>query len=477
MNHANTHSRPNVLFVMADQHRASATSCYGNRDIRTPNIDALARSGAHAAFCFSNAPLCCPYRATLMTGNYAHRVGVPTNYQTLRPLGPLLAEQFRAAGYAAGYVGKFHAYFPSGNRNEDDRLNGYTPPEGRLGFLDFWRGMNDGHSYHEWLSYIDDRREPVPMHRFQADVQAEQAVEFLQRQATTAPAQPWFLCVSFAPPHPPFDCPPQYPPHYEHAAIPGNVPEGICAGYARKNIARYYGLIEAVDENLGRLMATLERLGQAENTVVVYTSDHGELLAAHGYMGHKRWPYDESIRVPLAVRWPGRIAAGRILQKPVAAIDLYPTLLGLAGLTIPGHVDGRSAAQALLTGDESDREEFVYCAMHYAYVPWPGWKAIRSSRWLYAEAHRRPWLLFDHQTDPLEQHNLLGDPQWNRQARELGAVLQERMRAAGDAWEFRLETGDADDYNRNDTDKMKTNDLGTDWPGGPRGYTFASSGV
>lgn len=462
--------RPNVLFIMADQHRASATGCYGNNDIRTPHMDQLALAGARVPFCFSNAPLCCPYRASLMTGNYAHRVGVPTNYQTLRPQGPVLAEAFGAAGYATGYVGKFHAYFPTGNRAQDDLLNGYTPLEGRLGFKDFWRGMNDGHSYHDWLCYQDEQREPIHMNRFQVDVQADQAMEFLQHQTSTQPGRPWFLCVSWAPPHPPFDCPPQYPLHYANAAIPANVPPGICDNYARKNIAKYYGLIESVDVNLGRILAELDRLQLSDDTIVVYTSDHGELLASHGYMGHKRWPYDDSIRVPLLVRWPGRIASGQTLQRPVSTIDLYPTLLDLAGLAVPGHVDGRSAAGALRGAPESTRDEFVYCAMHYAYVPWPGWKALRSPRWLYAEAHAKPWLLFDLENDPLEMHNLVDDPAQADHLADLRLLLARRMHQAGDAWDFRLETGDCDDYNGSASDKMQTNDLGFDWPGGPRPY-------
>ncbi|MFH1377279.1 MAG: sulfatase [Planctomycetota bacterium] len=457
--------KPNILFVFADQHRAVSTGCYGNQDVITPNIDRLSESGARALNAISNSPLCCPYRASLMTGRYAHTVGMPTNYQTLNFDGKFLAEALRDAGYQTGYIGKFHLYFPTGDRSEDEKENGFVPRDKRCGFLDYWRGINDGHQYYDWFYYEDDNPEPINSKRFQPDVQAEQAIDFIRTRGQGG--SPWCLFLSFAPPHPPFATPDEYIRHYPNAAIPKNVKDGAPYQYAQKNVAKYYGLIEAVDWNFGRILDELRQQGLDDNTIVVYTADHGEMLGGQGYMGHKRWPFDESVRVPFVIRWPGHIPAGREIRKPLSAIDIMPTLLGLAGLSPQHPTDGRSAASAFLDGDESGMDEFSYCTMHYSYVPWPGWKAVRSERYLYAEAHGKPWLFYDRASDPLEMNNLIDNPDYADIQSSLKKTLERKMESARDSWDYRLDTGDYGDYKDSDAPKVKDNYLGYPWPGMP----------
>jgi arylsulfatase A-like enzyme len=457
--------RPNILFVFGDQHRAITTGCYGNREIRTPTIDRLAQEGMRATTAISNAPLCGPYRASLMTGMYAFKCGMPTNFQTFRPPVPCLGEVFKRAGYATGYVGKQHLYFPTGNREVDGRPEAnseFVPPEFRCGF-DYWRGINEGHDFHDWHYYNQDDPAPVHCTRYQPEMQVDQALDFIREQSGRD--KEWCLFVSWTPPHPPFIPPAGYAEKYPSPAFPANVPQGKPLDYARKSGPKYYGLIDSLDEALGRLLQGLAKIGAAEETIVVYTADHGEMLAAHGYMGHKRWPYDESLRVPFVMRWPGRIQAGRLIQKPLSAIDIYPTLLELAGIPLPQAVDGKSAASAILTGDESDREQFAFCQMHYSYVPWPGWRALRSNRYLYARIVDGPWLLFDHQTDPLEQNNVVNDRGYRPLREELDALLLQRMAENGDSWSFRIDTGDWNDYNDPKSDKIMINDMGYTWPG------------
>jgi arylsulfatase A-like enzyme len=465
--------RPNILFVFADQHRAATTGCYGNREIRTPNIDALACDGALARTAISNAPLCGPYRACLMTGMYSYKSGMPTNFQPFNPPGPCIGDMFRNAGYRTGYVGKLHLWFPTGNRELDNRPEvnlEFVPPGKRCGFDDYWRGINEGHDFHDWHYYVQD--DPIPVHstRYQAEVHVDQALDFIREKESNQ--REWCLFLSWTPPHPPFNPPAGYAERYPHVTLPANVPAGKPRDYFQRTAARYYGLIESVDEQLGRLLKGLADCGAAENTIFVYTADHGEMLAAQGYMGHKRWPYDDSLRVPFVVRWPGHVKPGSTLNKPLSAIDIYPTLLELAGIPIPPGLDGKSAARALLTGDESNRDEFAYCCMHYCCVPWPGWRALRSQRYLYARTVDSPWLLYDLQTDPLEQNNLIAQPAFAALRAQFDVMLTQRMSSAGDSWTLRLDTGDAADYADATSPKVRENDMGYPWPGGPYDYKY-----
>ena len=188
------------------------------------------------------------------------------------------------------------------------------------------------------------------------------------------------------------------------------------------------------------------------------------MLGAHGYRGNKRWPYDASLRVPLLVRYPGHIDAGATLERPVGTPDLFPTLVDLADLSVPQGLDGRSAAHALLTGDESDRDEYAYCTMPYAYVPWPGWRALRSARHMYAATQEGPWLLYDMADDPWEARNLVEDPAHGDTVTEFDSLLTERMGQTGDSWGYRVDSGDWALW-QPATSKMRANDLGVPWPG------------
>jgi arylsulfatase A-like enzyme len=463
-------TRPNILFIYSDQHRAVSTGCYGDAAIRTPTIDLLARQGVLALNAISNAPLCGPYRARLMTGMYSHRCGMPTNFQTFKPPVPCIGEVFRAAGYATGYVGKLHLYFPTGDRATDSKGDSeWVPPGQRCGF-EYWRGINEGHNFHDWHYFNQDDPAPVHSTRYMPEVQVDQSLEFIREQQ--ARRKEWCLFLSWTPPHPPFVPPQGYAEKYPHLSPPRNVPAGRPQAYFKSAASRYYGLIDSLDEALQRLLDGLKACGAEQDTIVVYTADHGEMLAAHGYMGHKRWPYDESLRVPFVIRWPGRIPAGKTIRRPLSAIDIYPTLLELAGINIPSGIDGRSAARALLTLDETDRDEFAYCHMHYTYVPWPGWRALRSDRYLYARTVDSPWLLFDRHDDPLEMKNLVNSPAHRALRQDLDSMLARRMKDAGDSWDLRLDSGDYEEYATVKSLKQLDNDMGFAWPGGPHPFDY-----
>ena len=452
-----TSLKPNVLFVFSDQHRAVDMSCYGNTALPTPNFDRLAAAGVRADCAVSNTPVCCPFRASLMTGMYAFKIGMPSNYQPLDSKGPFVAEHFRQHGYRCGYVGKWHLHFPTGDIQQDRESGSFVPPGQRLGFDDFWAASNSGHNYHNW-KYFRDTHEPIHSARYQPDEQVDLALSFIETQAATP--DPWCLFLSWGPPHTPFDPLPAYRKAHQDKALRANVPAGPASDFARENQPGYHGLIASLDNAFGRLMVGLEAAGQLDNTIVVYTSDHGEMLGSHGCRGNKRWPFNEAVRIPLIVRYPGVIPAGTTTNQAVSVIDFFPTLCELAGLDIPAGLDGISAAPLFRNGRDERREAFAYCPMHYAYVPWPGWRAVVNAQWTYAETVDGPWVLFDNVRDPLQLHNLVHEASAAATLQSLREVLRQRMQTAGDSWEFRRDFGDYRNWNLLTSSHVSKRDFG-----------------
>ncbi|MCA1809541.1 MAG: sulfatase-like hydrolase/transferase, partial [Lentisphaerae bacterium] len=284
-----------------------------------------------------------------------------------------------------------------------------------------------------------DEPEPVECSRYQPEEQVDLVLSFIGRQSSAD--SPWCMFLSWGPPHGPFDPPPTYRAAHDGKPLRANVPPGEGTDFARKNQPGYHGLIASLDVSFGRLMDGLEASGQADNTIVVYTSDHGEMMGSQGCRA-KRWPHDESIRIPLIVRYPDVIPAGTSTDQPVSAMDFFPTLCDLAGLTVPPDLDGVSAATLFRNGRDEHREEFAYCPMHYGHVPWPGWRAVVNARWTYAETIDGPWVMFDNLNDPLQMHNLVNIPAASSDLQFLRDVLRTKMQEAGDSWDFRLDTGD-----------------------------------
>jgi arylsulfatase A-like enzyme len=217
-------------------------------------------------------------------------------------------------------------------------------------------------------------------------------------------ARPFCLFLSWGPPHTPFKAPKEYD-HYRDLKPPPNVPRNKYA----KEREQYYGLIEAIDVQFGRLMAELDKLGLADSTIVVYTSDHGEMMGAHGDL-KKYQPFTEASQVPLIVRWPGRVRAGLRLDAPIGVVDLFPTLAGLAGIGAVRGPDGTDRSAWLTGKAEPTGEEAVFLLLDQGRGTTPGpWRGVRTARYNYARLRDRPFVLFDLQQDPYEMSNLVAE--------------------------------------------------------------------
>lgn len=416
--------RPNILFLMPDQHRYHAMGCAGNPDVKTPNIDKLASQGVLMLNTIANTPVCCPARANILTGQYAHRNGMVANDLRLREGGVSLAREFAAAGYRTGFVGKWHL-------DGGPRLPGFVPPGERRHGYEFWAANQCSHAHFD-NTYFRDTPEPIRLGKFESEGWADLGVEFLE--AARSDKRPFYLTIQWGPPHDPYKAPEQYRRMYDASKLAMR-PNWQAAAKApgREEIAHYYGMVTSLDDQVGRLMAKLEELGLAEDTVVIYSSDHGDMLGSHGQR-LKRKPWEESIRVPGIVRWPGRIKAGTKNDAIFTHVDFAPTMLGFAGLKAPRTMQGLDLSE-VIRGRSSKSPESAYLAIHGTYQgdDTPGaWRGIRTRTHVYARFKDKPWVLYDIEKDPYELKNLVNSSP--ALVKEMEAKLARRMKATGDSW-------------------------------------------
>jgi arylsulfatase A-like enzyme len=469
----NPSKHPNVLLLFADQHRASAIACYGDPNVRTPNFDKLANTGVRMNAAMSNTPVCCPFRACLMSGLYSSHHGMMSNYTNFLPKGPLMAETFKKAGYQTGYIGKWHLEFPSHTKLFPNKYPGahenFIPPERRFGY-DWWRMGHNNHQHFEYSFFVQDAQNPTqPKKGWQPTAFTDLAIDFIKSQKQKD--SPWFLTVSYGPPHTPYKAPETFTKNYDgdKLILSPNVPEGKAEIFARKNLPEYYGMIESLDVEVGRLMNLLDDLGISDNTIMLYTSDHGDMMGAFGCKV-KRWPHDESARIPFLIRYPDVLPATKVVHDPIGAIDFFPTLAGLSNLQVPNGLDGVNYANYLTGKAKTPPRDYTFSQMHYGYVPWPGWRSLRTKEFHYAETMEGPWLLFDVREDPHQINNLVDKEEYANVVKKMQNHLKQIMEECGDTW---LETKITADYgNQGDitnwqpgTNKLNQINLGADWPG------------
>ncbi len=402
----------NILFVFSDQHRRCDLGCYGNPDVISPHLDRFATDALQFSQCISNAPVCVPARGTLMSGLYALNHGAITNDLPVRTDLESVACVLNRAGYHTGYIGKWHlGGIPRDQAIEEGR---------RLGFKE-WKVCNCDHSYLDSY-YYDEQNTRHDISGYDAETYTSLAVDFIRRNGTA----PWGLWLSWGPPHDPyFDVPERYLELYRNRSVGlrDNVPERIIdkleePEWTREQVEEklkgYYAHITALDEQFGRLLAALEETGQLDNTLIVYTSDHGDMLGSQGW-SNKQLPFEESIGVPLLARLPGVISTG-ICEELIGLVDLPVSLMGLLGCPLSAP-DGHDL-QALFRGEKTRGQEACYI---FDLVPChqsmdrgtDAWRGVRTDGHTYAcHADGTPWLLFDNKNDPLQLHNLIEDKQY-----------------------------------------------------------------
>ncbi len=422
--------RPNVVIVFADQLRAQALGSAGNPVVHTPRLDELANEGVRFTRSVCTQPVCTPSRAALLTGRFPHNTTVERNGDLLPTEARTIAEVLGDEGYATGFIGKWH--LNGGTRSFRGRKNspearGFVPlGDSRQGF-DFWAAKETGHVYCR-ARYFMDTPETIEVERYAPEVETDLAIDFIQRNRE----QPFCLVMAWGPPHDPYVPPAEWDTYTPGQIEPRpNVPNRL-RGWTRKATARYYGLVSSLDHQMGRLLDALDAAGLAEDTIVVFTSDHGDMLGSHGHE-LKQKPWRESLEVPLLLRFGRDVPGGTPLDVPVSTVDVTPTVLGLCGVEGPADMDGVDLSP-LLRGEGGEEPDSVFVMNSGKGRNGLGaeWRGVVTKQHAYFQTRRGGWLLYDHDADPYELTNLL----------EVEANVALRDQLSDRLARWRTETGD-----------------------------------
>lgn len=449
--------RPNVLLVISDQQRPDTLGFRGQTPCRTPNMDRLAREGISFDRALTPCPLCLPARAALFTGLYPHENDMLDNKTSALAQCQLL-ETFREGGYEVSYAGKWHLGEDNIHRFTD-RADGDSTAEysawcHRQGLVDGWTFNDPRVRTHRTPSMSTPVTLPLemPPEKTNDAYIADIAIAHLK---TRDRSRPFFQVCSFNGPHPPFMIPEPYYSMYEPGLVerpdnfgpqPGE-PEVNRNSYYRqlfldhgndfdawrKSYAVYWGFVTLIDDQLGRLLGELRAQDILGETIVLFLSDHGENLGAHG-LWHKMVAYEESIRVPMIFRVPGMEAAGRRLEAPASLIDVAPTLAGLCGLARRNQWRGRDLSP-VLAGRQAAADDRPMFALHRPLGEWHGtcqWRMIERDRQKLIWHEDGTLELFDLRADPGEQRNLAFEPDWQTELNRLRDALAALMSEYGD---------------------------------------------
>ena len=446
---------PNLVFFFPDQMRRQAMGFVGEDPVLTPHIDRFAREGIYLPHATSTFPVCSPWRGMMMTGRFPHATGIINNANSTRPQVYLRREErcitdvLHDAGYHIGYIGKWHLshpyapYIPQDQRENDVKWDEFTPKEDRH-HIDFWYGYN-AYDNHLQPRYWDNDAKRDGYHtvdQWSPEHETDLAIRYLENRngAMRDPAKPFALWLSVNPPHPPYEkIPAKLRERYKGLSWRDllkrdNVRFEGMGERSRDAVLDYFAAVSGVDEQFGRLLATLDQLNLTEDTIVVFTSDHGDMMGSQGLMS-KPYPYEEAFGIPMIIRWPGRIAAGRTDDLLLGTPDLMPTLLSLMGekAHIPRQVQGMDYADILLGRTGVARPDSAF----YLDSTDGGHRGIRTHRHTFAIGHGvngEPRMrLYDNQADRYQLNNLASSSP--KLAAEFSQATQDWLDRIGDPWQ------------------------------------------
>jgi arylsulfatase A-like enzyme len=446
-------AKPNVLFILCDDLRPDALGAYGSAHVKTPHIDALAKSGVRFANAFCTTSLCSPSRASILTGLYAHRHGVRDNFTELPANLPHWPGRLKAAGYQTAYVGKWHM----GENNDEPRpgFDWFVTHKGQGKYFDT-----------EWN--VNGQRRETPK-GYYTHVVTDYVIDWLKQRPA---GQPWALSLGQKAPHSFYFPEPKYEKAFDHVKVPypatafslDDKPDwirqrlrtwhgiyGPLFEWRKKfpddrpeavqdfaNMVRaYWGTVLSVDDSVGRLVAYLKQSGQYENTIIVFMGDNGLLEGEHG-MVDKRTMHEGSIRIPIIVRGPG-LPTGKVIEPQVLAMDMAPSLLDLCGSPPLEKIQGRSWKKLAQSGDPAWRRSWFYEYNYEKQFPYtPNIRGIRTDEWKYmryphgdGSADRHLDELYHLKSDPLETRNLARSAQHAATRAKLAAELSALLAAEG----------------------------------------------
>ena len=424
--------KPNIIYVLADQWRAQATGYNGDPNLigKTPNLDRIADQGINFKNAVSVTPVCTPYRAALLTGQYPTTTGMIFNDIQLPAESVTMAELFKKSGYKTSYIGKWH--LDGMGRDQ------YTPQERRQGF-DYWKALECSHEYQELYYYEGDDKEKKLWEGYGPYAETKDAKSYIKSNANNT--DPFLMVLAWGAPHFPYHNTPdemQVQFNQEDIILSGNVAEELKEAAAKQSTG-YYAHILALDKCLGEIQTAIEEAGISKNTIFVFTSDHGEMMGSQGVRPRqKQVPWAESAKVPFLIRYPARYGNEKIVvDAPINTPDILPTLLSMAGLSVPSFIEGESMAEAI----EKPELAMDKAALVINVSPFAGmgdeYRGIYTERYAYIKTLNGPWLLFDNTKDSLQMNNLVGNPEYETLQRQMEQKLQRELEKVNDNFEPR----------------------------------------
>ncbi|MCG3181467.1 MAG: Arylsulfatase [Phycisphaerae bacterium] len=419
--------RPNLIWIFGDQHRGQALSCMGDPNVSTPNLDRMAGDGLASTAAVAGFPLCCPFRGSLVTSRYPHQC-VPGHEFPLPPEMPTVADAFRDAGYHTAYFGKWHL---AGFKEREGRTAMRVIPPERRGHFDHWVGYENNNA--QWDCWVHGdgpgNQTPRRLPGYETDCLTDLLIDHLRsRTAGESAAQPFFAALSVQPPHDPYLAPAEFMARHTPASLQlrPNVPAvPRIIERARRELAGAYAQIENLDWNVGRVMAALTELGLADDTIVLFFSDHGDMHGSHGQF-RKTSPWAESVNIPFIIWGGGSRYDHRtgFAPLPVNHVDIAPTSLGLCGIRPPDWMAGADCSHCYRRGAAGTTPDSAYLQSvvptgHGQSIdrPWRG--VVTADGWKYVCLEGQPWMLFNLNEDPCEQVNLAYNTAYAAERRRL----------------------------------------------------------
>ncbi|PHS02943.1 MAG: hypothetical protein COA78_19850 [Blastopirellula sp.] len=448
--------KPNVIILTADQLRASSVGYNGDTKAMTPNLDQLAKQGVNLTNYVVNTPVCSAFRATLMTGKHASSAGLIVNEIRINPNQDCLAHVLTASGYETAHIGKWHLWAAQAGHHQDVQ-NAFIPPGPyRLGFDGYFAAYNFNHNNYR-AYYFEDTPQRKQIAGHGTEHFTDLAIKFMKEKAPLD--KPFFLNVAFSPPHDPWtkeNVPPGWLEKFDNVKfelpktwtdkpdprMDRNTDPKKWLKRWKPNLPEYmriyYAMTAHLDWNIGRILKALDETGEADNTIVIFTSDHGEQFG-HNSRVYKMTFYDQSARVPILIRWPKHIAAGSKNDMCMSAVDLMPTLLGLVGSKVPAAVEGMNLSNPLQDKPGPVPEFALLQGMGHTFLWIDGieWRAIRNKQYTYARYKSDgKELLFDNLNDPQQAHDLAAVPKHLATLEALRGKMADKMNQLNDNFEL-----------------------------------------
>ena len=418
--------KPNVIYILTDQWRSSALGYAGNTIVKTPNLDAFAREAVIFRNAVSVCPVCTPHRAALMTGRFPTSTGMFLNDLYLPERELCMAEIFKSAGYKTAYYGKWHL-------DGHGRYNNVQPYR-RQGF-DHWKALECSHDYMNMPYYENEDFELKRWPGYSPFAIVEDAGIYLEELVKEK--DPFLLFLSLATPHfPHHTAPEEYKQMYPQAdlVLRENVIEDKYPNL-REELQGYYAHCTATDKAIGDLLSRLKELGIFDNSIIIFTSDHGEMMGSHGIRPkEKQLAWDEAIKVPFLIRYPGiGENEGKEVLSPINTPDILPTMLSLAGIEIPDVIEGEDLSFTVRNPEkQKDRAVLFMSVRAFAITSYSEYRGIRTERYTYVKTPEKATMLFDNVSDPYQLNNLINKAEFHKLQEKMDGLLQEKLKYVGD---------------------------------------------